>query len=108
VPVPRANPRHIVTLLLDGITADDYLQWVRDPDSPEHDELALIDVGSAAGGDRIRLELLVEDDPPPPSAAAQALGFPITPEVVAITCAEPARRCGGQDNLEKGERPWGR
>lgn len=96
--VPPATTYQTVTLFLDGITADDYLQWVRDPDPPDAGVLKLITVGAAPLGDRIRVELLVEGDPPPPRLAAHSLGFPMTPEVgaVRVTLGSRSRRPAGR------------
>jgi hypothetical protein len=83
-----------VTLFLDGITSDDYLQWVRDPEPPNRDDLKL--VTATAFGDTIELELLSTGGPPPAAVAASAVGFPITPEVIDLHCrvidAQPHRR----------------
>jgi hypothetical protein len=75
---------HTLTLVLAGMTSDDYLQWVRDHDPPEHGTLALISVRATPVGDRIQLGLICEGELPVASAAAEAVGFPIVPEVVAI------------------------
>ena len=120
---PRAATHHTLTLLLDGITADDYLQWVRDPDPPDREDLKLIAVCSSPLDDCIQLELLVEGEPPPPRLAANAVGFPITTNVAAVrgrlkaschaavrlhlACPRPDTRSGGQDSLEKGGTPVG-
>jgi hypothetical protein len=119
----RPATHHTLTLLLDGIIADDYLQWVRDPDPPEREALKLTAVRSAPLGDRIQLELLVAGEPLAPSVLADAVGFPITTNVAAVRgrlkasrhahvrphLARPRAdtRSSGQDSLEKGE-PWGR
>jgi hypothetical protein len=73
-----------LTLVLAGITADDYLQWNRDPDPPTRTELKLISAQAAPLGNRIELELLALGEPPSHRAAAIAAGFPITPEVIGI------------------------
>jgi hypothetical protein len=80
----RARTHQTLTLLLDGITAGDYLQWVRDPDPPNPKHLTLIAARCATLGDRIQLELLVEGEPLSPSLAANAVGFPITADVAAV------------------------
>ena len=73
-----------LTLVLAGITAEDYLQWIRDPDPPAGTELTLISVQATPPGDRIELQLLAHGEPPSHRAAAAATGFPITPEVIGI------------------------
>jgi hypothetical protein len=42
-----------VTLSLDGITPDDYMQWVRDPEPPNRDDLKLVTATATALGDTI-------------------------------------------------------
>ena len=71
-----------VTLFLDGITPDDYMQWIRDPEPPNRDDLKLVTATATALGD-IQLELLSTGDPPP-AVAASAVGLPITPEVIEL------------------------
>jgi hypothetical protein len=73
-----------LTLSLDGITAHDYLQWVRDPDPPSRDDLKLLAVTAPPLGDHIRLEVLSAGDPPPATIAAHALGFPMTADVIEV------------------------
>jgi hypothetical protein len=73
-----------LTLVLAGITAEDYLQWIRDPEASAGIELTLVSAHAASLGDRIELELLVHGEPPSHRAAATAVGFPITPEVIGI------------------------
>jgi hypothetical protein len=79
---PRPPQAFELTLLLDGITSDDYLQWIRDPEPPSRADLKLTAVSSTPVGNHIRLELLSAGDPPPATTAATAVGFPITPEVI--------------------------
>ncbi len=86
----RATIHQTLTLLLDGITADDYLQWVRDPDASDRTDLKQTGVRSAPLGECIELELLVEREPLSPSHAAGAVGFPITPDVAAVRCRRRA------------------
>jgi hypothetical protein len=89
-PLTAAPPptTHVQTLLirLDGITAGDYLAWVRDPEPPELDhELQSVSVGAEPLGQLVNIELVWEGQPPTtPSAAAIAAGFELTPEVVEI------------------------
>src|ERR1700749_805537 len=85
---PSPERRHeqlfTVPLLLDGITPDDYMQWIRDPEPPKRDDLKLITATATALGDTIQMELLSAGEPPPAAAAASAAGFPITPEVIEL------------------------
>jgi hypothetical protein len=79
-----------VTLFLDGVTPDDYMQWIRDPEPPNRDDLKLTTATATALGDTIQLELLSTGEPAPAAVAASALGFPITPEVIEL--------CSGSSN----------
>jgi hypothetical protein len=72
----------LLTFHLQGITAGDYLTWVRDPDPPALGrELRSLSVQADPLGDRIDLLLCWGGDPPAPRAAAAAAGFGLTPEV---------------------------
>jgi hypothetical protein len=73
-----------LTLILDGITSDDYLQWIRDPDPPDRGGLKLISVQSAPLSDRIQLEVISDGELPAARVAAHTLGFPITTDVAAV------------------------
>lgn len=89
--------------MLEGITADDYLPWVRDPEPLALGmSLRSVAVSAAPIGDRIEVELCWDDTPPPIRSAA----FPPTPEVTLRAAGEaqspnghtmkhwtPARRC---------------
>ncbi|MGO9907747.1 MAG: hypothetical protein ACLP4R_28905 [Solirubrobacteraceae bacterium] len=79
---------HIQSLMitLDGITAGDYLAWVRDPEPPALDHgLQSVAIRAEALGAVIRVELAWARRPPTTaSAAAVAAGFPLIPEVVAV------------------------
>ncbi len=73
----------ILTLKLDGITADDYLAWCRDPDPPALD-FALRSMSIDAGplGDTITAALdWNQPAPSPAAAAAAAAGLSLTAEV---------------------------
>jgi hypothetical protein len=83
-PERRREQPFTVTLFLDGVTPDDYMQWVRDPEPPNRDDLKLITATATPLGDTIQLELLSTGEPPPAAAAASAVGFPITPEVIEL------------------------
>ena len=83
----NANPRptlYGLTLVLAGITAEDYLQWIRGPEPSAGTKLTLVSAQAGSPGDRIELELLVHGEPPSHRAAATAVGFPITPEVIGM------------------------
>ena len=83
-----------LTLELDGITAGDYLAWVRDPEPPAlGTSLRSIRVQADPLGDTVHAVLSWNGPPPCPAAAASAAGLPQTPEVAAMT-ARP--RCEGR------------
>jgi hypothetical protein len=74
-----------LTLTLDGITAGDYLQWVREPEPPALAvALRSIDVSADPLGDTIEAVLSWDVPPPRANEAAQVAGFPLTSEIVAI------------------------
>jgi hypothetical protein len=81
---PRLQQTLILTLSLDGITPHDYIQWIRDPEPPNRDDLMLTAV-TVTPPDQIRIALRSEGDPPPATVAASAVGFPITPEVIGVS-----------------------
>jgi hypothetical protein len=75
-----------LTLTLDGITAGDYLTWMRDPEPPAlGSALRSVMVRADPLGDSIELELLWHGDPPGLEHAVRAAGFPLIPEVIAVT-----------------------
>ena len=80
-----------LTLKLDGITAGDYLTWVRDPEPPALG-LALDSVSVQADplGDTVEAALSWTTPSPSPRAAAVAAGLPLSQEVVALECRELA------------------
>jgi hypothetical protein len=80
----RHPTRYRLTLILAGITAEDYLQWIRDPDPPAGPQVQLVSAQAAPGGNRIELELLAQREPPTHRAAATAVGFPTIPEVIGV------------------------
>jgi hypothetical protein len=68
----------ILTLELDEITADDYLQWVRDPEPPALDiGLRSIRVDADPVGDTITATLDWAGPAPPAQLAAPAAGLPL-------------------------------
>ena len=90
--------RHL-TILLDGITAGDYLAWIRDPEPPALGrDLRSVTVEADPVGNRIDLELTWNRPPPALEAAAADAGFPLTPEVVAVQ-----DRRGATDPQEKAD-----
>jgi hypothetical protein len=72
-------PRQILTLKLDGITADDYLTWCRDPDPPALDSaLRSVAVDADPLGDTITLSLEWSRTTPAPRAAVIAAGLELS------------------------------
>ena len=87
----QPSTTHVQSLVirLDGITAGDYLAWVRDPEPPALDR-ALRSVATSAEplGELVNVELVWAGQPPTtPSKAAVAAGSALTPEVVAVHSA---------------------
>jgi hypothetical protein len=77
-----------LTLTLDGITAGDYLQWVRDPEPPALGHaLRSIDVGGDLLGQTVEAVLSWTGPRLPAIEAARVAGLPLTPEVVAVDSA---------------------
>jgi hypothetical protein len=74
---------------LGGITAGDYLTWVRDAEPPALDRgLRSVATRAELLGELVNVELVWTGQPPTtPSAAAAAAGFAVTPEVVAVHSA---------------------
>jgi hypothetical protein len=74
---------------LDGITAGDYLAWVRDPEPPALDHgLQSVAISAEPLGDLVNIELVWTGQPPTaPSTAAAAAGFALIPEVVSVRSA---------------------
>jgi hypothetical protein len=100
-PLPNTPPStpHVQSLIirLNGITAGDYLTWVRDPEPPALDHgLCSVAVSAEPLGDLVHVELIWAGRPPTaPGAAAAAAGFALTPEVVAVlstTCIAGGHR----------------
>lgn len=87
-----------LTLMLDGVTADDYLAWVRDPEPAALDsDLVSITTRAQPVSDRIEVELVWKRDAPNPREAALAAGFPLTPHVTrlrAVTAPHTGRDDG--------------
>ena len=72
---------------LDGITAHDYLAWVRDPEPKAlGGQLREIRVSTDSLGDHVHAELVWAGCPPcAPRDAAAMSGFHLTPEVVSVS-----------------------
>jgi hypothetical protein len=104
-PLPTTPPStpHVQSLIikLHGITAGDYLAWVRDPEPPVLDHrLRSVAISAEPLGELVYVELVWADQPPTtPGAAAAAAGFALTPEVVAVlsaTCTAGGHRPIGE------------
>jgi hypothetical protein len=76
----------LLTLVLEGITADDYLGWLFDPEPPAlGSHLRSVTVRAAPRGERIDADLVWDGRATPsPRAAAIAAGFTLTPEVAEL------------------------
>jgi hypothetical protein len=80
-----------LTLTLDGITAGDYMQWVRDPEPPALGlGLRSIEVSGDPLGDAVEAVLWWSVSPPPAIEAGPVAGLPVTPEVIAVKSRELA------------------
>jgi hypothetical protein len=81
----------VLTLTLDGITAGDYLAWVRDPEPPAlGQDLCEVSVQGDPLGDTVEAVLAWSGAVPPPSIATEVAGLPQTPEVIAVQRRELA------------------
>ena len=94
---PTTTHAQSLTIRLDGITAADYLTWVRDPEPPALDHgLRSVAISAEPLGELIDIELAWSEQPPTtPTAAAVAAGFALIPEVVTVrsaTCAVDRHR----------------
>jgi hypothetical protein len=87
--MPISHTYTNLTLTLDGITAGDYLTWVRDPEPAAlGSALQSVTVHADPLGDTIEAELRWLGRPPGPEEAARVAGLPLVPEVIAV---EPLR-----------------
>jgi hypothetical protein len=82
---------------LDGITAGDYLTWVRDPEPAALDHgLRRVAISAEPLGELINIDLVWAGQPPKtPSTAAATAGFRLIPEVAAVysvACAADTHR----------------
>jgi hypothetical protein len=84
-PAPAHRIQSLV-ILLAGITADDYLAWVRDPEpSALGDDLTSITTDAEPLRALVTVELIWNGQPlTTPSVATVIAGFPMTPEVAAV------------------------
>jgi len=73
-----------ITLHLDGITAGDYLAWVRDPEPPAS-ELRAVALEADPLGDTVVATLAWAGVAPAPHVAAAAAGLPLSADVSAVT-----------------------
>jgi hypothetical protein len=74
-----------LTIVLEGITATDYLAWVRDPEPLTLGrELHSVSLQADPLGELIEVLLRWNTEPPAPPAAAPAAGFYLTPEVIEL------------------------
>jgi hypothetical protein len=85
-------------LTLEGITAADYLSWVRDPEPLTlGPDLRRVDARAEPLGDRIDIELTWDREPPAPRTAVLAAGFALIPEVVQVVEVATRRTTTGAD-----------
>ena len=83
-PAPPADCQ-LLTLTLDGITAGDYLAWVRDPEPPALGRgLRSVAVRARPLGDTVDAVLCWDGGVPAAADSARAAGLPLTPEVVSV------------------------
>ena len=87
----RPSKAHVQSLIirLDGITAADYLAWMRDPlPSALQHGLRSVAICAEPLEALVNVELVWAGPPPTaPRAAAVAAGFALIPEVVAVRAA---------------------
>ena len=84
-------PLQVLTLTLDGITAGDYMAWLRDPEPPALGrDLRAVTVRGEPLGDTVEAVLTWNGAPPAPSTAAPMAGLALTPEVIALEVPELA------------------
>jgi hypothetical protein len=80
-----------LSLELDGITAGDYLSWVRDPEPAALDmELCSVAVDADPLGHVIEATLVWNGPAPDPPVAARIAGFPLTAEVASVKAGQLA------------------
>ena len=76
-----------LTFELDGITAGDYLAYVRNPDPPGLGRaLRSMAIHAEPLGDTIEVVLGWDGPAPEPAQAEILSGLPMTPEVRRVTC----------------------
>jgi hypothetical protein len=75
-----------ITLHLDGITAADYLAWVREPEPATRVAgLRSVRIDADPLGATVHATLAWERSAPAPHAAAPAAGLPLSADVRALT-----------------------
>jgi hypothetical protein len=78
-----------LTFELDGITAGDYLAYVRNPEPPGlGTSLRAIAIDAEPLGDTIEVALAWNGTAPAPATAEVLAGLPMTPEVARVTCRQ--------------------
>jgi hypothetical protein len=76
-----------LTFELDGITAGDYLAYVRNPDPPGLGRaLRSMAIHAEPLGDTIEVVLQWDGEAPEPATAEILSGLPMIPEVTRATC----------------------
>jgi hypothetical protein len=95
-----------LALTLDGITAGDYLQWVRDPEPPALGQaLRSIEVGGDPLGQTVEAVLSWKGSPPSAVDAAPFAGLPLIPEVTAVRSLATGDETSIQMNGRRRSRP---
>ncbi len=81
----------VLILTLGGITAGDYLAWVRDPEPPAlGQDLCEVSVRADPLGDVVEAVLAWRGAAPAPSVAVSIAGLPLTREVIGVQARELA------------------
>lgn len=81
---PRRSAQQL-TLFLAGVTAEEYLAWVHDPEPPAlGSHLKSVTARAQPRGRRVDVELIWDGAPPALRDAAIAAGLPLTPHVVTL------------------------
>ena len=76
-----------LTFHLDGITAGDYLAYVRDPEPPGLGHgLRSIAIDAEPLGATVHATIVWDGTPPAPAVAEVLAGLPMTAEVVDVRC----------------------
>jgi hypothetical protein len=81
-----------ITIHLDGITAADYLAWVREPEpAPFPAGLRSVRIDADPLGSTVEATLAWERPAPAPHLAAAAAGLPVSADVAAVTAGSVVR-----------------